>query len=111
MSEATSKFDRAVQMHRDGKSYSEISDVLELRRETVRAYIARARKRGDLPAGELKQTPEVRLVLSAPVLDALRPEANARATTPKALARRILECVCSDDLVGAVLDDCEAEHG
>lgn len=105
-----SKYHQALTMFRMGKSYSEICNAVGLRRDTLRSYISRGRARGELPPGEKDKKPEDSLVLSQTLLDGMRPQAIARDLTPKQLARQILECVCKDNLIDAVLDDRAEKH-
>ncbi|MBT2131202.1 hypothetical protein [Aliiroseovarius lamellibrachiae] len=104
------KYQQALVLFREGKTYIEISASIDTQVETIRAYVSRARLRGDLPPGVTPTQKTPRLAINQSLIASFRPEAKRRGLTETQLARRILERVCEDGLIGAVLDDGASEH-
>ena len=104
------KYQQALVLFRGGATYAEIAAKLDTTIESVRGSVSRARSRGDLPPGEAVKKESPRLLINQEMVARIRPEAERRGLTDTQLARRILESVCKDGLIGAVLDDGASEY-
>lgn len=106
--------DRIIALARAGMARRDIADEVGVGRLSVYSAIAYARKCGtDIPVAHTeKQVRDLRprVLVSAEVLELLRPHAMRREMPVLDLAAEILSAVACSNLVDAVLDDIPAEE-
>ena len=116
-----SKRDAVILLAQGGTRPAAIAERLQVPPNSVHKWLSDARKQGiDIPRFK-RGGARKRAVVTLPVqiVEALRPEANARGTSVRELALAILREVATSDLAAALLDDPawtagqlrEADHG
>lgn len=106
--------DRIIAMAKAGTARRDIADEVGVDRMSVYGVISYARQCGeDIPrplTGKMVRDARPRVLVSAEVLELLRPHAARREMPVRDLAAEILSAVACSNLVDAVLDDIPAKE-
>lgn len=94
----------------EGMKPQAIATELGVNKHYVRAAMCRLRKRG-FPVPMHREPTAMPFPMQDDVKKRLRTAAEARKTTPRALACLIISTVMRDDLIAAVLDDSTGHGG